>query len=191
MCGGQGEIKEQKKTFFGSFSQVKLCGSCRGSGQIPNKMCASCKGAGRIVGERNIEVEIVPGIENDQLINIKDAGEAGDRGSAAGDLYVRVKVKPHHLFERRSSDLIVKKDLNIFDLLLGRKIEIPTIAGGKVSVEVPAHFNLKENLRIPNEGMPRFGSHGRGDLLVNFIIKAPKKISAKSKKTLEDIEKGE
>lgn len=188
-CGGQGEIREQKRTFFGSFSQVKLCGSCRGSGKIPNKICAPCGGSGRIAGERNIHVEIVPGIENDQLIKIKDAGEAGDRGSAAGDLYVRVKVKQHHLFERRANDLIVKKDLNIIDLLLGKKIEMPTIAGGKVSVEIPAHFNLKENLRIPGEGMPRFGGFGRGDLLVNFTVKAPKKLSGKAKQLLEDIEK--
>lgn len=188
-CGGRGEVKEQKKTFFGSFAQVKLCASCQGSGQIPNKMCAVCSGAGRIMGERNVQVEIVPGIETDQLIKIKDAGEAGDRGSAAGDLYVRIKIKRHHLFERHLDDLMIKKELNIFDLFLGRKIEIPTIAGGKVSIEIPAHFNLKENFRIPGEGMPKFGSFGRGDLQVNFVIKAPKKISGKAKKTLEDIEK--
>ena len=188
-CGGRGEIKEQKKTFFGSFSQVKQCASCQGSGQIPNKMCTTCNGAGRIIGERNIQVDTLPGIENDQLIKVKDAGEAGDRGSATGDLYVRVKIKKHHFFERHAEDLIVKKELKIVDLLLERKIEIPTIAGGKVSIEIPAHFNLKENLRIAGEGMPKFGGFGRGDLLVNFVIKAPKKLSSKAKTLLEDIEK--
>jgi molecular chaperone DnaJ len=191
VCGGQGEIREQSRTFFGTFSQVKVCSKCNGSGQIPNKICSYCKGSGKIAGEREAKVEILPGVEDGQLIKIKGMGEAGERDTAAGDLYVRVRVRPHPVFERRGNDLIVKKDLKVFDLLLSRKIEIPTISGGKISVEIPAHFNLKENLRIPGEGLPRFASYGRGDLLVNFIVKAPKKLSAKAEKILEELEKEE
>ena len=199
LCGGQGEIKEQKRTFFGSFSQVKTCGRCHGSGQIPNKICNSCKGSGRVLAEREVKMEILPGIEDNQLIKVKEAGEAGERGTATGDLYVRVKIKPHAIFERKGSDLIVKKEIKVIDLILGRKVEVPTISGGKISVEIPAGFNLRENLRIPGEGMPRFGSstglaalsYGRGDLLINFTIKAPKKLSPKAKKILEDLEKEE
>ena len=59
-------------------------------------------------------------------------------------------------------------------------------------MEIPTGFNLKDNLRVPGEGMPHFGSmspfSGRGDLLVNFIVKAPKKISSKTKKLLEELE---
>ena len=193
VCGGQGEIREQRKTFFGAFSQIRACTKCNGSGQIPNKTCGHCNGSGKIAGEREAKVEILPGVEDGQLIKIKGMGEAGERGTAAGDLYLRVRVKSHSVFERRGSDLFIKKDLNVFDLLLGRKLEIPTISGGKINIEIPAHFNLKENLRIPGEGMPRFGTStvlgvNRGDLLVNFIVKAPKKLSAKARKVLEELE---
>lgn len=189
VCGGQGEIREQRRTFFGSFSQVKTCSKCRGVGQIPNKICGTCKGSGRIVAKRSIKVEILPGVENGQLIKISSAGEAGERGTATGDLYVRIKVKQHPTFERRGVDLVVKKELKILNLLLGRKVEVPTISGGKIRVEIPAHFNLKEDLRIPGEGMPRFGGHGRGELLVDFVIKAPKKLSGKAKNILEELDK--
>ena len=47
--------------------------------------------------------------------------------------------------------------------------------------------NLKEDLRIPAEGMPRLGSYGRGDLLVSFIIKAPKKVGDKTRKIIEEL----
>ncbi len=191
VCAGQGEIKENRRTFFGSFSQVRPCEKCYGTGQIPNKACAVCKGSGRIKAEREIKVEILPGIEDEQLIKVKGAGEAGERGASMGDLYVRVRVRPHQTFERRGADLVVRKELRVFDLLMGRKLEVPTISGGKISVEIPAQFNLKDNLRIPGEGMPRFGSFGRGDLLVNFIIKAPKKLGPKAKKILEEIEREE
>ncbi len=187
-CDGRGEIREQRRTFFGSFSQVKICAKCHGSGEVPKKACGACRGAGRVEAERQVSVELLPGIEDNQLIKMKGMGEAGERGTAAGDLYIRVRVKPHHLFERHGNDLIVSQELNIVHLLLGKKIEVPTISGGKITVEIPAHFNLKENLRIPGAGMPRFGAYGRGDLFVNFIVKAPKKLSASAKKLLEDLE---
>lgn len=188
-CDGRGEIREQKKTFFGTFSQVRTCTNCKGAGQIPNKICNNCKGSGRIFAERKVSLDIIAGIHDSQIIQIKGMGEAGERGSSPGDLYVRIRIKPHSLFERKSDDLIVKRDLSIYDLLLGRKIKIPTLSGKEIEVEIPSHFNLKENLKIHGEGMPRFGSFGKGDLLVDFNIKSPKKISSKNRKLLEDIEK--
>lgn len=190
-CNGQGEIREKRDTFFGSFSQIKPCSRCRGSGKIPNKICSTCRGSGRINGERSLELEILPGVQDNQIIKIKGMGEAGELGTPTGDLYVRIKVKLHPIFERRGDDLIIKKELNIFDLLLGKKIEVGTVSGGKLNVEIPAHFNLKEDLRIRGEGMPHFGSFGRGDLLVNFIMKAPKKLNPKAKEILEQLEREE
>ena len=188
-CAGQGEVKEQSRTFFGSFYQVKPCKTCLGTGQIPNKACEDCRGTGRKNTERKVSVEILPGVQNGQIIKIKGAGEAGERGATEGDLYIQIRVALHHTFARRGDDLVVKNDINVIDLLLGKKIEIPTISGGKIKIEIPTHFNLKEELRIKNEGMPHFGSLGRGDLLVNFSIKAPKKLSSKAKDLLEKLEK--
>jgi molecular chaperone DnaJ len=188
-CDGRGQVREQRRTFFGNFAQVKTCAKCHGTGEIPKKACAVCKGSGRVEAERDVRVELLPGIEDNQLIKIKGMGEAGERGTASGDLYVRVRVRPHNLFERHGVNLMVPYELNLVNVLLGKKIEVPTISGGKVAVEIPANFNLKDHLRIAGEGMPRFGSYGRGDLLVNFIIKAPKHPGSKAKKLLEDLEK--
>jgi len=188
-CDGRGEVREQRRTFFGNFAQVKACVRCQGTGEVPQKACHTCKGSGRMEADREVRVEILPGIEDGQLIKIKGMGEAGERGTAAGDLYVRVRIRPHHLFARHGRDLIVAHELKVLDLLLGKKIEVPTVSGGKIAVEIPAHFNLKDNLRIAGEGMPQFGAYGRGDLLVNFIVKAPKKPGAKAKKLLEELEK--
>jgi molecular chaperone DnaJ len=197
MCNGRGEVKEQRKTFFGTFAQVKACDMCHGVGTVPNKRCATCSGSGRVRGEHAVRIEILPGVQNDQIIKITGAGEAGERGSV-GDLYVRVKVKPHAVFERRNDDLIVHREVRVADLLLGKKFDVPTISGGKLKVEIPTGFNLKEQLRLRGEGMPRFSAqggpasgwgHGRGDLLVDLIVKAPKKPSAKAQKLLEELEK--
>ena len=120
-CDGRGEVREQRRTFFGSFSQVKACAKCHGAGEVPKKACVACKGAGRMEAEREVKVELLPGIEDNQLIKIKGMGEAGERGTAAGDLYIRVRVKPHHLFVRQGDNLIVLQELNVIGLSLGRK----------------------------------------------------------------------
>jgi molecular chaperone DnaJ len=175
VCGGKGEIRENRRTFFGEFSQVRNCSKCRGQGEIPNKFCAECSGGGRIKAKRDIQVVIAPGIADGQLIKISGAGQAGERGAGIGDLYIRVKIKPHSVFKRAGNDLAVRKNLDILKVLAGEKVEIPTISGGKIMVEIPAGFNLRERLRIPGEGMPIFGSYSRGDLYIEFDIKIPKK----------------
>src|SRR6185437_13540892 len=131
VCDGRGEVREQRRTFFGNFAQVKPCVKCHGVGEIPKKPCGVCRGAGRLVTERTVRVDILPGVDDGQLIKIKGMGEAGERGTSAGDLYVRVRVQRHHLFERHGADLIVSHEVKVLDLLLGKKIEVSTISGGK------------------------------------------------------------
>jgi molecular chaperone DnaJ len=188
-CDGQGQIREQRRTFFGSFSQVKTCSKCHGAGEIPKKPCLVCHGAGRVESTRDIKIDIVAGIDDNQLIKVSGMGEAGERGTAAGDLYVRVRVRPHSTFARHGSDLLITKEVALIDLLLGKAIAVPVISGGTMTVEIPAGFNLKENLRITGQGMPHIGSRSRGDLLVSFIIKAPKRPGAKAKELLEKLER--
>jgi molecular chaperone DnaJ len=188
-CDGQGQVREQRRTLFGNFSQVKTCAKCHGAGEVPKKPCSVCKGVGRVESDREIKIDIVAGIDDNQLIKVKGMGEAGERGTAAGDLYVRVRVRPHAVFTRRANDLIVTQELKLIDLLLGKTITVPVISGGAITAEIPAGFNLKEPLRISGQGMPHIGSRARGDLLVNFVIKAPKKPSTKEKELLEKLEK--
>lgn len=187
VCGGKGEIRENRQTFFGQFSQVRVCVKCSGQGEIPNKICKECFGTGRKNGKREVEISIAPGISDGQIIKVVGGGESGERGSGAGDLYIRIKIQPHHSFQRIGNDLIIKKELNLLDALLGKKIEAPTIAGGKINAQIPEDFNLRDRLRVIGEGMPRFGSHGRGDLYLEFQIRTPKKLDPKIKKLLEDL----
>jgi molecular chaperone DnaJ len=188
-CQGRGEIREEKKTFFGHFAQVKACPDCRGRGEVPNRVCSACKGVGRVSGERKVRIEISPGVENGQIIKVKGAGEAGEREAAVGDLYVTVRVAPHPVFERIKNDLFLSREVKITDALLGKKIKLKDINGEVFSISVPADFNFKDKLRVPGRGMPVFGlGANRGDLYVSFVLKTPKKLSEKAKKLLEELE---
>lgn len=188
-CGGRGEIRESKNSFFGAFSQVRQCSKCSGSGQVPKKPCASCRGTGLTMGTREVAIDIRPGVSDGQIIKIKGAGEDGSHGSESGDAYVKIVIKPHLVFSRHIDDLLIKKEIKALDILLGRKIEIPTIEGEKIQVEIPQGTNIRQMLRVPYKGMPHFQSSGRGDLLVEIDLKFPTKISDKARKLFEEGER--
>jgi len=187
VCRGKGEIRESKKTFFGNFAQVKQCPNCGGEGEIPKSPCKTCGGKGRVRGERKVEVEILSGIADGQIIKIAGAGEAGEKGTESGDLYVRVKIKKHPVFAREGDDLSMKHKVNVLDAILGKKLKIETISGKAAEVIIPEGFDLKNPIVIPGEGMPRFGSFGRGNLVVNLDVTMPKKLSRKAKELLAKV----
>jgi molecular chaperone DnaJ len=185
VCDGKGEIRETRQSFFGQFSQVRTCVKCNGRGEIPNKVCRNCSGTGRIKTQKRVSVNIAPGISDGQLIKIVGGGHAGEQGAGSGDLYIRVRIVSHPLFKRVGDDLVLRKDLDLLKVLAGKKIEIPTLSGGKLNLEIPVGFNLRERLRVPGEGMPRFGSSGRGDVYVEFDVKVPK-LDQRMKKAFEE-----
>ncbi len=58
-CDGQGQVREQRRTMFGNFSQVKTCVKCHGTGEVPKKPCSTCRGAGRVewrIARSNIDI---------------------------------------------------------------------------------------------------------------------------------------
>lgn len=185
-CEGRGEIRETKRTFFGEFAQVKSCGKCNGRGSIPNEICKVCKGEGRTVGGREVVLDVLPGVQDGQIIQIAGAGEAGERGASAGDLYVRIAVKPHERFMRAGENMAVNVPLDLTEALLKDEIYVTGIDGKKIVVKIPPGFNFGERVVAHGEGMPRFNSRGRGDLVVNFKVIKPKKIDPKLKKLLEN-----
>lgn len=187
-CGGKGEVQESHRTFFGNFSRVHTCAECQGAGKIPNAKCGACSGQGRVRGERSVKFEIMPGIADGQVINVKGMGEAGERGGASGDLYVVVKITPHRIFRRVGDDLHVTQEVRLTDLIARNPMKVPLVEGGTTEAEVPAGFNVREPFRVKGKGMPHIGSYGRGDLVIDFEIRLPKKISGKAKKLLEELE---
>ncbi|MDP2629254.1 MAG: DnaJ C-terminal domain-containing protein [Candidatus Harrisonbacteria bacterium] len=137
---------------------------------------------------REASVEIPAGIDSGHTLRIKGQGEKGEEGKVAGDLYVQVQIMPDRDFSRRGSDLIVKKEISLIEVLLSKKIEIPTISGEKVSVVIPPGFDVAAPLKIPGRGMPHLHGSGFGDLYVKLSAKAPKKLSRKAKKILKELD---
>ena len=183
-CAGRGEIKEDRNSFFGQFSKVVTCKECRGTGQIPKEPCAACLASGRVKGKRSVKIDIRPGVSDGQIIKVKSMGEAGERQAGSGDLYLRVKVKPHLVFERRGNDLYREAEISLIDVLLGKEVKTTTLYGKNIKVKIPPGFELGGELRVKSEGIVP-----EGDLVIRLKVTTPKHLNAKVKKLLEDLER--
>lgn len=188
-CRGSGQVQQIRRTPIGSFTQITTCPECRGEGFKPEKPCNVCKGEGRIKGKEDIKIFIPAGVDSNQVIKVEGRGEAGRRGGKSGDLYVRIYVKKHPVFERKGDDLYVSMPISFVQAVLGDEIEVPTLAGTKIILKVPVGTESSKVLRISQKGIPCFSGNGRGDMYVELKVKTPKKLTKKQKELLEELKR--
>jgi len=182
-CNGQGQIKEIRRSILGSFSTVKNCETCGGSGKIPNEKCSNCRGAGVLKKQEEINVKIPAGINNGETIRMTGLGEA-IKGGQAGDLYIKINVKPHSIFKRDGANLTMDLNLKLSDALLGMTYPLKTL-DGNIEVKIPEGINHGELLRVRGKGVPE--GHHRGDIIIRVLIKMPSKLSRKAKEAVENL----
>ncbi len=188
-CRGTGQVQQIKRTVFGSFTRVAVCPECGGEGRGPVKSCNVCKGEGRLTSEEEVEVFIPVGIDTNQTIRIDGKGEAGKKGGKPGNLYIKVRVKNHSIFERKGDDLHILMPLTISQATLGDEIEVPTLERANILLNVPAGTETGKILRVSEKGIPHFSGYGRGNLYVEFAVKTPKKLTRKQKELLEQLKR--
>lgn len=184
MCGGQGQVRVQQ----GFFNMSRTCPQCNGSGKIIKEKCTDCSGHGRVAKEKNINVTIPAGVDDGTRIRIAGEGEAGEHGGGKGDLYIFVQVKPHDLFKREQANLVLDVPLSMVDAALGTEIEVPTLAGGRAKLKIPAGTQDAQLFRLRGKGMPVLNSGSFGDMIVRTDIEVPQSLSSKQKKLLKELQ---
>lgn len=185
-CNGKGKIREVRGTILGSFATERTCGTCHGSGKVPEKKCHTCHGAGVTRQESEVNVKIPAGIENGEMIRLTGAGE-GMAGGSSGDLYVKVHVRKHALYRKEDKNLLTDLKIKLSDALLGGEYTLKTL-DGNVVLKIPAGIAFGETLRVKGKGVPDDRGK-RGDILVRVIIELPKSLSKDAKKKIEELKK--
>ncbi|MHB1163425.1 MAG: molecular chaperone DnaJ [Minisyncoccota bacterium] len=184
-CNGKGRIQEVRNSPFGQFSSVRTCTVCDGVGKIPKEKCPECKGHGVKRKEEEIKISIPAGIDNGEMIRLPQKGEAVKTG-VAGDLYVKLHVKPHSVFRRDGSNLLMHLPVKLTDALLGTSVSIETLEGKTLEVKIPPMKRAEEHLRVRGKGIPTGGST-TGDLIISLEVALPHKLSGKARKTVEEL----
>jgi len=185
-CGGQGQVREIKRSILGSFATTKTCETCLGTGKIPSEKCSNCKGAGVYRKQNEIELNIPAGINNSEMLKISGGGEDIQSGKS-GDLYIRVNVKSHSLYKRDGLNLTMDLPIKLTDALLGMTYKLKTLEENIIEVKIPEGINHNELLRVRGYGVP--STRGRGDIIIQVQVKMPSKLSKKVKETIEELKK--
>jgi molecular chaperone DnaJ len=183
-CHGTG----QQSRNLGGFGLSEPCKTCRGRGLVVEDPCPSCSGSGRAMSSKTVQARIPAGVADGQRIRIPGRGAPGEHGGKAGDLYVKVHVKPHEVFGRSGDNLTVTVPVTITELALGAEIKVPTHRGPAVTLRIPAGTPSGQVFRIPGRGVRRKDGT-MGDLHATVEVTVPQDLNKnnKAKSALEDL----
>jgi DnaJ-class molecular chaperone len=163
-----------------------VCPTCRGAGVIGDgEICPTCGGSGRVVQPKTIEANIPAGVRDGATLRLAGQGSAGADGTAAGDLYLHIRLRPHPQFTVSRDNLETDISITPWQAVLGAKVSVPTI-DGQVEMTVPAGAQNGNRLRLRGQGLNKRGG-GRGDQFVRLKIVVPAKVTDEERRLYEEL----
>ncbi len=183
-CRGSGVVNIRQGIFF----TQHLCPDCQGTGYKIKNPCHYCSGTGIAMESKTLDVKIPAGVDSGTKLRIRGEGEAGLMGTAPGDLFVYVVVKPHKIFTRSDKNLLIEVPVSFTEAALGGTIEVPIIEGGKAEVNIPKGIQNGERLRLRSKGMSGINSGIRGDMYLNIKVETPTKLTDHQEQLLREFE---
>jgi len=139
---------------------------------------------------RTVDVRIPAGVGDGSRVRVSGEGEHGIGGAAAGDLYLRVRLAPHAVFERKGRDLYVKVALPVTRAVVGGEAEVPTMTGKPARLRIPPLTQNGQVFRLKGYGMPAVGkADEKGDLYARIDVQLPTQISTDERQHWEALAK--
>jgi curved DNA-binding protein len=172
-----------------TFGAIEPCPDCGGTGAKDNKPCPTCRGAGSIRRPKSLEVNIPAGVRDGSVIRLAGQGEPGTGNAPAGDLFLRVRFKPHPLFRIVGADDIeIELPVTPWEAALGARVSVPTL-DAPVEMTIPAGTQGGSRLRLRGQGLNRRGAQpvSRGDEYVKLKLVIPPKLAPKEKELFEKL----
>lgn len=135
---------------------------------------------------RSLEVDIPRGVRDGQLIRLAGEGGAGAGGAPPGDLFLRVRLRPHPRFRVDGRDLYVDLAVSPWEAALGAEAPVPTL-DGNAQVKVPPGSSSGRKLRLRGQGLPASAGAQAGDLYAVLTIRVPNKLTKKERELFEQL----
>jgi curved DNA-binding protein len=137
--------------------------------------------------ERRLDVKIPPGILPGQRIRLTGQGEKGTGGGPRGDLYLRVEIEPHQVFELKGRDIYMDVPVAPWEAVLGSEVRLSTLSGN-IDLKIPPGTQSSQKLRLRGKGMPN-NKGAPGDLYATVVVKVPTHPSEKELALFEEMKK--
>jgi curved DNA-binding protein len=140
---------------------------------------------------RSVDVRIPPGVKDGSRVRASGEGESGSNGGASGDLFLRVHIRPHPVFERQGDDLHTKVQVPVTTAVLGGEAQVPTITG-TVRLKVPETTQPGQVFRLKGHGMPVVAkADAKGDLYATIDVQLPRALTRDQRQHWEALKKQE
>jgi len=202
MFGGDSPFSDFFTTFFGGMGGQEPSGSGRGSRGRPRARKGqdvehpfeldledALRGSVQRLQlrhdghSRSVEVRIPPGVTDGSRVRVAGEGGRGAASGPSGDLYLRIQLKPHPVFEVKGRDVYTKTRVPVTTAVLGGEVDVVTPEGKTLRLKVPGGTQSGQRFRLRSHGLPSVGKPDeRGDLYANVEVDIPK--------TLTDEERG-
>jgi curved DNA-binding protein len=141
------------------------------------------------VNEKNIRITIPAGVEDGQVIRLKNHGAPGVHGGPNGDLYITFRIEPDPVFKRVGADLYTTVNLDLYTAVLGGEIMVDTL-DGKLKLKVNPETQNGTRTRLKGKGFPVYKQEAvSGDLYVTYQIAIPKNLTARQKELFSELSK--
>jgi molecular chaperone DnaJ len=180
-CNGQGQVLRSQ----GFFRMSATCPQCNGSGEMITDPCTDCDGKGLVNKQKKVSLKIPAGVNTGARMRLQGEGQGGRKGGASGDLYVILHVEPHEFFEREENNIYCKLPISMARAALGCKMDVTTVHGKK-HISIPKGVQSGESITLDAEGVPSLRGYGRGNMVIEIIVKTPTKLNKKQKELLKE-----
>jgi molecular chaperone DnaJ len=186
-CQGGGQVRRATRTPFGSFTQVSVCPTCNGTGQMITDKCDTCGGKGQNQVSKKLKLTIPPGVDTGTRLRVSNEGDAGQRGGPAGDLYVYLFVQEDPEFRRDGINVLSDLKISYLQAILGSQIAVKTVEGEE-PLTIPAGTQPGTVLTLENHGVPRLGNPvSRGNHLITVVVEIPNRVAPEERELLEQL----
>ncbi|KAM9313482.1 dnaJ homolog subfamily B member 1 [Gastrophryne carolinensis] len=138
--------------------------------------------------EKILTIQVKKGWKEGTKITFPKEGDETPTNIPADIVFV-LKDKPHSMFKRESSNLVYVAKISLREALCGCSINIPTLDGRTIPLASRDQIiSPGSKRRIHGEGLPLpKAPEQRGDLIVEFEIRFPERLSAAARETLERV----
>lgn len=185
-CHGSGQISRVQRTILGSIQTQSVCPDCQGEGKKASAACPDCQGRGRSKQTESVKVKIPAGINQGESIRLAGYGDAGEKGTVAGDLFLKIRIAKHPEFQREGDDIYSNMVISMTQAALGDSVQVDT-AHGKIKLKIPEGTQPQTVFRLKDKGAPHVRSRGQGDHFVKVQVKIPKTLNKHQRQLLEDL----
>jgi len=179
-CGGSGRRTQRTERQGQFYSVTRACPTCQGTGIAPGEQCPACHGRGLTERTRQITITIPEGTGDGTTLRLSGQGGAGTGGVPAGDLLVRIQVRPDPRFRRKDNDIYADVSVPVATAALGGEVAVETLHG-RAKLKIPPGSSSGKQLRLKGQGI-RGGDH-----IARVLVAVPTRLSKEQRDLFEQL----